>query len=200
MRVQALPSERVDILIAEDDAHVRVALRRLLEQIGYRCAEAANGRQAVSLAQAQPPQCVLLDLAMPELDGFSVARQLRADPRTAAAHIHCLTGLLDAQTRQQAHQAGCEAILTKPIDPPQLLEVVRRQVRPTEAAVVSDLTAAQAEKLMDWLENHGCTELELSSDADDYTIHCVCPPGLRLGQEANGSLRFLAAEPGDHAF
>jgi CheY-like chemotaxis protein len=200
MRVQTLPSGRVDVLIAEDDANVRFALRRLLEQKGYRCAEAENGREAVDLARALPPQCVLLDLAIPELDGFSVARQLRSDPRTAGAHIHCVTGLVDAQTRERAHQAGCEQFLTKPLDPSHLLEVVGRQVRRTEAVVVSELTAREAEDLLDWLQNHGGTDLEVSLDDEGFTVRCLCPSGLRLTRENDGAVRFLRIEPGGPTF
>jgi CheY-like chemotaxis protein len=200
MRVQSLPSGRVDVLIAEDDAPMRFALRRLLEQKGYRCVEAENGRQAVDLARALPPQCVLLDLAIPELDGFSVARQLRSDPRTAGAHIHCVTGLVDAQTRERAHQAGCEQFLTKPLDPSRLLAVVGQQVRHTEAVAVSELTARQAEELMDWLENQGCTNLEVSLDDETFTVRCDCPPGLRLAQEADGEVHLFRIERGGLAF
>jgi CheY-like chemotaxis protein len=58
----------VDVLIAEDDPLMRASLRLLLEGQGYTCAEASNGREAVDLARRHPPRCVLLDLAMPELD------------------------------------------------------------------------------------------------------------------------------------
>src|SRR5262245_22552441 len=91
----------VDVLIADDDPLVRQTLRSLLERRGYRCAEAENGRQAVDLSRLQPPRCVLFDLAMPEMDGLTAARQLRADPRTAGIHLHCVTGLADPTARAQ---------------------------------------------------------------------------------------------------
>jgi len=86
----------VDVLIAEDDELLRLSLRLLLEQEGYTCAEAATGREALEAAHRHRPRCVLLDLGMPELDGLAVTRLLRSDPRTRAAHIHCLTGEADA--------------------------------------------------------------------------------------------------------
>src|SRR2546421_96841 len=89
----------VDVLIAEDDALLRWGLRSLLELEGFRCAEAADGLQAVDLARRHRPGCVLLDLALPGLDGFTVARRLRADPQTGGIHIHCLTGLDDPLAR-----------------------------------------------------------------------------------------------------
>ncbi len=114
-------SPAVDILIADDDPVLRTGVRRLLEREGYRCTEAEEGRQTLELARRQRPQCVLLDLAMPDLDGFAVARQLRTDPRTHSVHINCLTGLADRVAREQAHLAGCEAFLTKPVDVAALL-------------------------------------------------------------------------------
>src|SRR5262249_55498807 len=91
----------VDVLIAEDDAPTREGIRRLLEQQGYRGAEAGDGREAWELARRPLPRCVLLDLRMPALDGLAVACQLRADPRTCGAAIHCLTGLTDEGSRRE---------------------------------------------------------------------------------------------------
>jgi CheY-like chemotaxis protein len=125
MTAQEERTSPVDVLIAEDDPLTRQNLRTLLEQQGYTCAEAEDGLRAVELALSAPPKCVLLDLVLPGLDGFTVARRLRADPRTSGAHIHCLTGLSDPAAREQARQAGCEAFLTKPVEPTQLLETLR---------------------------------------------------------------------------
>jgi CheY-like chemotaxis protein len=124
MTAQAERASAVDILIAEDDAPTRRSLRALLEQQGYTCAEAGDGRRALELALSAPPRCVLLDLVLPGLDGFAVARRLRADPRTSGVHIYCLSGLSDPAAREQARQAGCEAFLSKPVEPTQLLETV----------------------------------------------------------------------------
>jgi CheY-like chemotaxis protein len=102
MRIQTVPSESVDILIVDDDASTRVGLRLYLERHGYRCVEAGDGREALALARTHLPRCVLLDLRLPGLDGFTVARRLRADPRTFSAHIYCLTGLRYNLIREQA--------------------------------------------------------------------------------------------------
>src|SRR3954454_19807512 len=151
MSVQGGFSPAVDILIADDDPVLRNAVRRLLEKQGYRCTEAEEGRQAVELDRRQRPQCVLLDLAMPDLDGFADARLLRSDPRTHDVHINCLTGLTDSGAREQAHLPGCEGFLTKPVDGAALLDLVQRQVKP-QVEELSGLTKEQAEVLLDWLE------------------------------------------------
>jgi CheY-like chemotaxis protein len=198
MRIQTIPSDGVDVLIVEDDNLLRTALRLLLEQSGYRCAEAADGRQALAVARDQPPRCVLLDLVMPGLDGFAVARQLRADLRTFGTHIHCLTGLQSETVREQARQSGCEEYLSKPVDGEAVLEIVGREIKPKDelrATVVSGLTKSQAEDLLDWLANQRCTGLAVSIAEDGFVVRCVCPPGLRLVQQEGGGVRLMRQHP-----
>src|SRR5260370_20370200 len=95
MRARQRAATSVDVLIAEDDAIIRLTLRQLLEGEGYRCAEAEDGGEAVAIAQQCPPRLLLLDVMMPVLDGFRVARQLRSDPKTRAVPILFLTGRND---------------------------------------------------------------------------------------------------------
>jgi CheY-like chemotaxis protein len=104
------------VLIVEDDPVLREALRWLLEGKGYTCAEAEDGLEAVALARQSPPRLVLLDLMMPALDGIGAARQLRADPRLRGVPILCLTALSDDRAHAEARQAGCDLVLTKPVD------------------------------------------------------------------------------------
>lgn len=150
------PAEALDVLIAEDDVVVRENLRTLLEDQGYTCRAAGDGEEAIQIAWRSPPRVVFLDLSMPRLDGLGLARRLRANPHTRHAHIHCLSGHVDAALQRQARGAGCEAFLTKPLDAEALLNLVRAQVNPSER-VVSGLTKAEAEDVLDWLEAHGKT-------------------------------------------
>jgi CheY-like chemotaxis protein len=191
MHVRGTLRGTTDILIAEDDPRLRADLRLLLEGHGYRCAEARNGREAVARAWCDPPRCVLLDLGLPGLDGFEVARRLRADPLTRRAHIHCLTGRADPVSREQASRAGCEAFLVKPVDAARLMEVVRAQPVPAQVSSASDLTKAEAEELLGWLEAHGCSWLEVCVREGRFAVRCVCPPGLRLVQDARGKVRLV---------
>jgi CheY-like chemotaxis protein len=115
----------IDVLVAEDDPVVRLAVRQLLEGEGYTCAEAEDGREAVEIARQCPPRLVLLDLMMPDVDGFTAAEQLRSDPRTREVPIHCLTALDFPAARRAAARSGCEAFLAKPFDVDGLLDVVR---------------------------------------------------------------------------
>jgi|SRR5262245_9143597 len=183
MNAQGGISPTVDILIADDDPVLRTGVRRLLEREGYRCSEAGEGRQTVEVARRERPQCVLLDLAMPHLDGFAVARLLRTDPRTHSVHINCLTGLVDRVAREQAHLAGCEAFLTKPVDATALLDIVGRQVKRPPTEELSGLTKTQAEALLDWLETWGCSPLEGCLEEGGFTVRWSWPQGCSLSEE-----------------
>jgi CheY-like chemotaxis protein len=154
----------VDVLIVEGDATTRASLRQLLEQQGYRCAEAEDPRQALYLAARDLPRCLFLDPAETQVDGLALARQLRSDPRTRGIHIHCLTGRNDPQTREQAGLAGCEQFLTKPVDAARLLQIVREQVRGDAPETISGLTKDEAEYLLDWLEAHGWGDRQVCRD------------------------------------
>ena len=169
----------LDVLIADDDALLRATMRALLEQHGYTCAEAGDGREAVAVARRRHPQCVLLDLTMPELDGFAVARQLRSDPTTRRAHIHCLTGHTDPDSRRRALAVGCELFLPKPVEPAAVLQAVRGPAEPPSTGWITGLTHAEAEDLLDWLEANGYPPAELSyTDGVGFAVRC---PGFGGG-------------------
>jgi CheY-like chemotaxis protein len=187
------PAARVDVLIAEDDAVLRQSLRSLLERQGLHVAEAPDGTAALDLAQHSPPRCVLLDLTLPGLDGYAVARRLRADPHTRALHIHCLSGQPGRAAREQARQAGFELYLTKPVGLDALLAAVGPQAGPGEAGGVSNLTFAEAEELLDLLQRQNCSGLEVTLEEDEggVTVRCLCPPGLRLVRDEGGAVRLI---------
>jgi two-component system, cell cycle response regulator DivK len=102
------------VLIAEDHEDSRDALQTLLEAMGYRVVTADNGARAVDVARAERPDLVLLDMMMPEVDGFHAARTLRADPSFDAVPIIAITALEGA--RPEVLAAGCDDCVVKPID------------------------------------------------------------------------------------
>jgi CheY-like chemotaxis protein len=175
------PAAPIDVLIADDDPLLRATMRSFLERHGYTCAEAGDGREAVAVARNRRPHCVLLDLAMPELDGFAVARQLRADPHTRATHIHCLTGRTDPDSRRRASAVGCELFLPKPVDPDAVLRAIRTPARTPAASTegrqagrwVTGLTHGEAQDLLDWLEANGYPPAELSfTEEEGFAVRC----------------------------
>jgi CheY-like chemotaxis protein len=179
----------LDVLIAEDDVLLRQSLRLLLESHGYTCAEANNGKEAVQLVRQRLPHCILLDLAMPEVDGFTVARTLRADPTTKDIHIHCLTGLVDSGVRTAAMEAGCERFLTKPIDFSLLLLAL--QDPPASEQAFTDLTLAQAEELLDWLQNQTYPILGVTFEGQGVTVRFVCPAGHEVVRNPDWAVRIM---------
>jgi CheY-like chemotaxis protein len=102
------------ILVAEDHLDSRDALRALLEAFGYRVVEAVNGRQAIDLALTCDPDLILMDIMMPELDGFEATRELRRHALTAQTPIIAVTAMEGAQ--QLAMQAGANDFVRKPVD------------------------------------------------------------------------------------
>jgi two-component system CheB/CheR fusion protein len=104
------------ILIVEDDADSRVALRALLEVLGHRVEDADNGMRALELAATSTPEIVLLDIGLPDMDGYEVARRLRA-AGTEAPFVVAVTGYDRPEDREHARDAGCDAFVLKPIEP-----------------------------------------------------------------------------------
>lgn len=111
------------VLIAEDHEDSRDALRTLLDAFGYRVVEADNGRKAVELALAETPDLILMDMMMPQVDGFQATREMRAAPALRGVPIVALTAMEGARERVLA--AGCDDIVPKPLDVRAFLDKVR---------------------------------------------------------------------------
>ncbi len=117
------------VLIVDDDERNRKLLGTVLRAEGYATMEAAGGREALALAQSAPPDIVLLDVMMPEMDGYEVARRLKADPATASVPIVMVTALDDRESRLRGLEAGAEEFVTKPADRTELRVRVRNLLR-----------------------------------------------------------------------
>jgi CheY-like chemotaxis protein len=113
------------ILIADDYEDNRELLRLMLATDGYTIREARNGRECVLMARLDPPDLVLVDLAMPELDGWGVLRELRADERTHS--IPCVAVSASASAASESAIArGFDDYLSKPFRKQDLLDMVAR--------------------------------------------------------------------------
>lgn len=104
------------VLIVDDAEHSRQLLRSMLKPEGYRLFEASNGLEALAQAQAETPEVILLDVMMPELNGFETCRRLRALPRLREVSIMLLTALDDRDSRLEGLRAGADDFITKPLD------------------------------------------------------------------------------------
>ena len=109
------------ILIVEDIEDNLVLIKSLLEMADFSVAEARDGREAITQAQAHHPDLILLDMSLPEMDGWTVARTLRQMPEFGSTLIVALTAHAMPGDRERTLDAGCDEFLTKPIDVPNFL-------------------------------------------------------------------------------
>lgn len=114
------------ILMMEDNEMNRDALSRRLARAGYEVLLADSGPEGLRLARTQTPDLILMDLGLPEVDGWECARRLKADPATRGIPIIALTAHAMVGERQRAIKAGCDEFDTKPIDMASLLEKMSR--------------------------------------------------------------------------
>src|SRR5512138_631807 len=104
------------LLLVEDDDAIREMMRRRLELRGFAVAQASDGESAVRMALESPPGAMLLDMELPGMNGYEVARLLRSDPRCAGVRIFALTAHVTPAERDRALEAGCDGFFSKPID------------------------------------------------------------------------------------
>ena len=119
----------VKVLLVEDTEDNRQMMRRLLEMSGYRVVEAINGVEAVKLASEENPRIILMDLSLPLIDGLTATRRIRNLPGLSKVPIVAVSAHDTADFHSEALAAGCNAYVTKPIDYPELEEVVNRLLK-----------------------------------------------------------------------
>jgi CheY-like chemotaxis protein len=104
------------LLLVEDDEASRDMLARRLVRRGYVVATAGDGRAALAVAAAEPPELVIMDMSLPLLDGYEATRLLKATPVTRGVPVVGLSAHAMAGDREKALAAGCDDYLTKPVD------------------------------------------------------------------------------------
>jgi two-component system, cell cycle response regulator DivK len=109
------------ILLVEDNEMNRDMLSRRLQKRGYEVSMAMDGRQGVEMARAGRFDLILMDMSLPEIDGWEATRQLRAVPETRTVPIIGLTAHAMSGDREKALEAGCNDYDTKPVELPRLL-------------------------------------------------------------------------------
>jgi len=131
------------ILIVDDSALVRKTLRRHLERQGFELAEAEDGERAMEQIAAFDPDLVLLDVMMPKLDGFEVARRVKADPKFRHLYIIMLTARRENEDEISGLDVGADDYVTKPFNAGTLLARIRRGLSVSQertAGVLDGLT------------------------------------------------------------
>jgi two-component system cell cycle response regulator DivK len=122
------PSGPALVLVVEDYQDARDMYVAYLQFSGYRVAEATNGLEAIEKTLELMPDIILMDLALPKLDGWEATRRLKMDDRTKHIPIVALTGHALAGHAEVARQAGCDSFVTKPCLPDALVEEIRRML------------------------------------------------------------------------
>ena len=118
------------ILLVEDNEMNRDMLSRRLQKKGYDVTMAVDGRQGVEMAKSGGYDLVLMDMSLPEIDGWEATRQLRAVPETRNLPIIGLTAHAMAGDREKALEAGCNDYDTKPVELPRLLAKIEALLSP----------------------------------------------------------------------
>ena len=112
------------VLVVEDNEMNRTMLVRRLTRHGFEVTVAGDGREAVTVAQTALPDVILMDMSLPNLDGWDATRLLKAGSATRGIPVIALTAHAMAEDRRRAMEAGCDAYETKPIELPRLIAKV----------------------------------------------------------------------------
>jgi two-component system, cell cycle response regulator DivK len=105
------------ILVIEDNEQNLYLIRYILEDSGYEVFSAADGQEGIDRAASLLPDMILLDIQLPFMDGYAVARKLRGNPDLAETPIVAVTSYAMPGDREKAIEAGCSGYIEKPIDP-----------------------------------------------------------------------------------
>lgn len=118
-------SPRTRVLLVDDYTDAREMYSEYLKFSGFDVVEAANGLEALQRAIDTTPDIILMDLSLPVMDGWEATRRLKADPRTSSIPVVALTGHALSGTNEGAVKAGCDAFVTKPCLPEDLVSEIR---------------------------------------------------------------------------
>ena len=116
------------ILVADDDPLTHRVLQRYLERAGYRMLSAANGREALKIAKREPPQLIILDVLMPEMDGLTALRHLKRSKVTKEIPVIVLTIATELVSKKELETPEATLFLVKPISATQLLTAIKRLI------------------------------------------------------------------------
>ena len=170
------------ILIIDDDSNNLNLLADILDRVGYKVLFTATSHKGIKIATSQLPQLILLDILMPNLNGFEVCQRLKSDPRTQDIPIIFMTGLTEIQDKIKGFELGAADYMTKPIEPEELL-----------ARVASHLKISQLQQQLE--ERNGQLEAQAAKLAKNHhDLHSILNQ-LQVGTlitDANGHIIFVS--------
>ena len=121
-----MPGKR--ILVIEDHEENRRLLRDLLTSFGYELIEAVTGEEGLTAAEAERPDLILMDIQLPGMDGYETTRRIKAKQALNHIPVVAVTSYALSGDDVKAFAAGCDAYVTKPFDPAELLEKIREHL------------------------------------------------------------------------
>lgn len=157
-KIAGIQGNAPQILIVDDDRHHLAMLSSLLQEIGCRTLEASDGKQGLKVATQHQPDIIVLDLAMPNMDGFELMVHLQENPQTSSIPIIVSSASVFEENRQRSFEAGATAFLTKPLQIDELLNALRSLLK-----VNWIYTQSQPQQLTAKNESANNTELILPS-------------------------------------
>jgi two-component system cell cycle response regulator DivK len=116
------------ILVVEDQEDNRQILRDLLTSGGFDMVEAENGEEAITAAETNKPDLILMDIQLPLLDGYEATRRIKANPELKAIPIIVVTSYALSGDEEKARRAGCDDYVAKPFSPRELLAKIKEYV------------------------------------------------------------------------
>jgi DNA-binding response OmpR family regulator len=123
---EAAADGRHDVLVVEDDPEINQLVGAYAELAGFRYRAALTGSAALAEVRRQPPQVIVLDLMLPDIDGLEICRRVRKEFSTGTVPVIILTALESEQTRRSGIECGAQEYLTKPFDPELLMSTIAR--------------------------------------------------------------------------
>lgn len=185
------PDSKPTILVVDDDTPIRSLLRQELTDTGYNVREAANGKAALDMVRLEKPDLIILDVMMPEINGFDVAAVLKNDPATMDIPIIILSIVQD---KERGFRIGVDRYLTKPIDTEKLFhevdELLEQGVSKKKVLVV-DEDASAVKTLSEVLSARGYKVLEANADNLLETASEAMPDIIMLNSVHNGDKNFI---------
>jgi two-component system cell cycle response regulator DivK len=132
------PDDTKTVLLVEDNEDNRFIYATALRYVGYEVVEAVSGKQGIERARACLPDLILMDISIPDIDGWEATIVLKADPLTRAIPIIAVTAHVLPDDERRSMEAGCDGYLAKPMSPATLIaEIDRRFGRPTHAQITA---------------------------------------------------------------
>jgi DNA-binding response OmpR family regulator len=142
-RMVEQPARLPQIMVVDDDADTVSILARHLQREGFVAIEAASGAECIKLAREHPVDVILLDLMMPEMDGFQVCRKLKENPSTADIPVIMVTARDDLDARAEGMRLGVSDFLAKPVFRRQLANRIRAQLNMAATARANEAALHQ---------------------------------------------------------